>query len=58
MKIVRFEIKDSSERMAVLNALIKNGYDAHIEVDTSYIPTRIFIYTTVDEYEVSEWNSR
>ena len=54
MKIVRFEIKDSSERMEVLNALIKNGYDAYIEVDTSYIPTRIFIYTTVDKYEVVE----
>ena len=54
MKIVRFEIKDSSERMAVFNALVKNGYGAKIEVDTSYIPTKVFIYTTVDEHEVSE----
>lgn len=54
MKIVRFEIKDNSDRMNMFNALIKNGYDAKIEVDTSYMPTRVFIYTTVDEHEVNE----
>lgn len=54
MKTVRFEIKDHSDRMNVLRALIDNGYDARIEVDTSYIPTKVFIYTTVDEHEVRE----
>jgi hypothetical protein len=54
MKIVRFEIKDHADRINVLKALVDNGYDAKIEVDTSYIPTKVFIYTTVDEYEVSE----
>ena len=54
MKIVRFEIKDSSDAINVLKALIDNGYDARIEVDTSYIPTRVFIYTTADEHEARE----
>lgn len=54
MKTVRFEIKDHSDRMNVFRALVDNGYDARIEVDTSYMPTRVFIYTTVDEHEVSE----
>lgn len=54
MKIVRFEIKDSDDRMNMYKALINNGYDAKIEVDTSYMPTRVFIYTTVDEHEGRE----
>lgn len=54
MKIVRFEIKDHSDRMNVLRALIDNGYDARIEIDTSYMPTKVFIYIAVDEDEVRE----
>lgn len=49
MKRVRFEIKDHSDRMNMLKAFIDNGYDAEIEIDTSYIPRKTFISVTVHD---------
>ena len=54
MKIVRFEIKDHSDRMGMILALHSNGYNYKIERDTSYELPKIFVLVEVNDDEVKE----
>ena len=54
MKIIRFEIKDHSDRMGMILALQSNGYNYKIERDTSYEPPKIFVLVEVEDCEVRE----
>lgn len=52
MKKIKLEIKDHSDRMAVLEALQSNGYEVTIKRDTAYIPPKMFVVVKVRESEV------
>lgn len=51
MEIVKFEIKDHSDRMAMLEALQANGYEVSIKTDTSYMPPKTFVYVRITDKE-------
>lgn len=53
MKTIRLLIKDHSDRMAMLEALQDNGYNAWIETHTEYLPeTRTYVCFDVPENEI------
>lgn len=52
MKKIKLEIKDHSDRMAMLEALQSNGYDATIKRDTAYMPPKTFIVFKIKENNI------
>lgn len=54
MTKIKFWIKEHADRMAVLEALQKNGYECAIETHTEYMPQRVCVSVKVKEYEVEE----
>ena len=54
MKVVRFEIKDHSDRMGMILALQGNGYNYKIERDTAIDPHKTFILVEVKDDEVKD----
>ena len=52
MKKIKLEIKDHSDRMAMLEALQSNGYDATIKRDTAYMPPKTFIVFKIKESDI------
>lgn len=49
MKEIKFEIKNHSDRMAMIQVLRNNGYETYIKSDTSYMPTKMFVVVYVKE---------
>ena len=54
MKKVVFTINNHADRMALLEALIENGYEVSIKKRTEYILPKVIVEVYVEDYEVEE----
>ena len=54
MKKVVFTINNHADRMALIEALIENGYEVNIKKRTEYILPKVTIEVYVEDYEVED----
>lgn len=54
MKKVVFTINNHADRMALVEALIENGYDVSIKKRTEYVLSKTTVEVYVEDYEVEE----
>lgn len=54
MKKVVFTINNHADRMALVEALIENGYEVSIKKRTEYILPKMTVEVYVEDYDVEE----
>ena len=54
MKKVVFTNNNHADRMALIEALIENGYEVNIKKRTEYILPKVTIEVYVEDYEVED----